>query len=62
MESQPTTNLTTGTPADSPAAPPQQDEHMPQEASDTSLVFEMPDLEGLEFLLDEIEDQIAPLA
>lgn len=25
-------------------------------------VLEVPDLEGLEFLLDEIEDQIAPLA
>lgn len=25
-------------------------------------LLEAPDLEGLEFLLDEIEDQIAPLA
>ena len=36
--------------------------HKADSNDDLSLFLDMPDLEGLEFLLDEIEDQIAPLA
>ena len=44
---------------DSLAQPETAAEHA---GADASPLLEMPDLQDLEFLLDEIEDQIAPLA
>lgn len=62
----PVTSETTSTPeppdpaADAALAVPQD---QPVDAALAAApVLEVPDLEGLEFLLDEIEDQIAPLA
>ena len=52
------------TPNDEQSETPAQTEPVPvpESASPDAALLEAPDLEGLEFLLDEIEDQIAPLA